>query len=41
MTEEAQLHFERAAGKNQLEYRVIVINKAGEGQPSNIEMIVL
>jgi hypothetical protein len=25
----------------QLEYRIIAINKAGEGEPSNTEMVVL
>ena len=27
--------------KNQLEYRVIAVNKAGEGQASNTVMVVL
>jgi len=29
------------AKEKELEYRIIVLNKAGEGEPSNTEMVVL
>jgi hypothetical protein len=38
MTEDTLV--EQAKGK-ELEYRIIAVNKAGEGEPSNTEMIVL
>ena len=31
---------EQAKGK-ELEYRIIAVNKAGEGEPGNTEMVVL
>ena len=31
---------EQAKGK-ELEYRIIAVNKAGDGEPSNTEMVVL
>jgi len=33
--------FSSQAGKKQLEYSIIAVNKSGEGQPSNTVMVVL
>jgi len=33
--------FIRPVGKKELEYRVIAVNKSGEGQASNTVMVVL
>ena len=36
----SQKLIEQPKGKD-LEYRIIAVNKAGEGEPSNTEMVVL